>query len=124
MTVGPFDSRRHINANIAVLAASGHGKSFAMGAPMLEAATHGVDCVVIDPEGEYERVVAALNGTYLSLGPQGRSAVNVLETGGADEDAVAAFVGLVCVLREGNATDVERAAIDRAGRDALARARR
>ena len=124
VTVAPFDASRHINANIAVLAASGHGKSFAMGALMLEAATHGVDCVVIDPEGEYERVVAALNGTYLSLAPGGTSAVNVLETGGADENAVAALIGLVCVLREGNATDVERAAIDRAGRDALARARR
>lgn len=124
VTVAPFVAARHINANIAVLAASGHGKSFAMGALMLEAATHGVDCVVIDPEGEYERVVAALNGTYLSLAPGGTSAVNVLETGGSDEDAVAALVGLVGVLREGNATDVERAAIDRAGRDALARARR
>ena len=124
VTVAPFDSSLHINANIAVLAASGHGKSFAMGALMLEAATHGVDCVVIDPEGEYERVVAALNGTYLSLTPGAAAAVNVLETGGADEDAVAALVGLVCVMREGNATGVERAAIDRAGRDALARARR
>lgn len=124
VTVAPFDSGRHINANIAVLAASGHGKSFAMGALILEAATHGVDCVVIDPEGEYERVVAALDGTYLSLAPGCTGAVNVLEAGGADEDAVAALVGLVCVLREGNATDVERASIDRAGRDALARARR
>ena len=124
VTVAPFDSRRHMNANIAVLAASGHGKSFAMGTLMLEAATHGVDCVVIDPEGEYERVVAALNGTYLSLAPGGAGAVNVLDTGGVDEDAVAAFVGLVCVLREGNTTDVERAAIDRAARDGLARARR
>lgn len=124
VAIAPFDTARHINANIAILAASGHGKSFAMGALMLEAATRGADCVVIDPEGEYERVVAALNGTYVSLAPGGTSAVNVLETGGADEDAVAALVGLVCVLREGNATDVERAVIDRAGRDALARARR
>jgi hypothetical protein len=123
VTVAPFHAARHINANVAVLAASGHGKSFAMGALMLEAATHGVDCVVIDPEGEYERVVAALGGTYLSLAPGGGSAVNVLETGGAEEDAVAALVGLVCVLRDGNATDVERAAVDRAARDAITRAR-
>lgn len=124
VTVAPFDAERHINANIAILAASGHGKSFAMGTFMLEAAARGVDCVVVDPEGEYERVVAALNGTYMPLAPGGSSAVNVLDTGGTDEDAIASLVDLVCVLREGNATDVERAAVDRAGRDAVARARR
>ena len=120
----PFNRERHMNANVAVLAASGHGKSFVMGALMLEAAAHGIDCVVIDPEGEYERVVAAIGGTYLALAPGGSSAVNVLDGGSSDEDAIASAVNLVCVLREGRASDVERAAVDAASRAALTGARR
>src|SRR5437879_1074015 len=67
--VAPFDTSRHANANIAVLATSGHGKSFAMGSLVLEAAARGVDSVIIDPEGEYERVTHALQGAYLALAP-------------------------------------------------------
>ncbi|MGH7687248.1 MAG: VirB4 family type IV secretion system protein, partial [Candidatus Dormibacteria bacterium] len=122
--VAPFDARRHMNANIAVLAASGHGKSFALGALMLEAAAQGVDCVVIDPEGEYARVVEALGGAYVSLAPGGEAAVNVFDASGGDEDAVAALVGLVNVLRSGQLSDLERALVDRAAREALEGARR
>lgn len=119
----PFDDRRHTNANIAVLAASGHGKSFAVGALMLEAAVQGVDCIVIDPEGEYRGLVAALGGTYVSLAPGSGAAVNVLDTAGDGEEAIAALVDLVDVLRGGGLGDVERAAVDRAGREAQVRAR-
>lgn len=122
--VAPFDTSRHMNANIAVLAASGHGKSYAMGTLMLEAAAHGVDSIVIDPEGEYERIVSALGGSYVSLAPGGDVAVNVFDAGATDEDAVAAFVDLVGVLRDGNISDVERALVDRAGRDACTAAQR
>jgi type IV secretory pathway VirB4 component len=122
--VAPFDTTRHINANIAVLAASGHGKSYVMGALMLEAAARAVDCVVIDPEGEYERIVTALGGAYVSLAPGGDVAVNVFDSGATDEEAVASFVDLVAVLREGRLSDVERAVVDRAGREACAAARR
>ena len=121
--IAPFDASRHINANIAVLGASGHGKSFAIGALMLEAATQGVDCIVIDPEGEYAAVVAALGGTYVSLAPGAGTAVNVLDAAGQDpEEAVAGLVDLVGVICGGNLTDVERAIVDRAGRRAQATA--
>lgn len=122
--VAPFDSGRHINANIAILAASGHGKSFAMGTLMVEAAAHGVDCVVIDPEGEYRRLVDSLGGSYIALAPGGTTAVNVFDAAADDEDAVAALVELVSVLRGGHMTDVERAVVDRAGRGAQEAARR
>lgn len=116
--IAPFDVQRHMNANIAVLAASGHGKSFALGTVMLEAAAQGVDCVVIDPEGEYARVVEAVGGAYVSLAPGGDAAVNVFDAGGGDEDAVSAVVGLVNVLRNGQLSDLERALVDRAAREA------
>ena len=116
--IAPFDARRHMNANIAVLAASGHGKSFALGTLILEAAAQGVDCVVIDPEGEYARVVEAVGGAYVSLAPGGETAVNVFDASGTDEDAVSALVGLVNVLRNGQLSDLERALVDRAAREA------
>ncbi|MBV9099565.1 MAG: DUF87 domain-containing protein [Candidatus Dormibacteraeota bacterium] len=117
--LAPFDTARHANANIAVFAASGHGKSFALGALMLEAATHGAGAVVIDPEGEHEPVVNALGGRYLRLAPGGASAVNVFDSAGDDpEDAVAAVTELVAVLGGGRLDDVERAVVDAAAREA------
>jgi Helicase HerA, central domain len=118
--VAPFDTARHANANVAILATSGHGKSFAMGTLVLEAAARGVDSVIIDPEGEYRRVIEALHGTYLSLAPGTDSAVNIFDTGDGDADeAVAGVVDLVSVLCGGRLSDVERALIDAAARRAI-----
>ncbi len=121
--VAPFDTARHPNPNIAVFAASGHGKSFAIGTLVLEAAVAGVNSVIIDPEGEYRDVVEALGGRYLELAPGTDAAVNVFE--GADDDieeAVAAVVDLVTVLCGDRLGDVERAVVDAAARDAIRRA--
>jgi len=119
----PFDGERHDNANVAVFAASGHGKSFALGMLVLEAAARGVDSVIIDPEGEYRGVVDALRGSYLALAPGSGSAVNVLESASDDADeAAAAVVELVGVLCGSRLDDVERAHVDGAARDACARA--
>jgi type IV secretory pathway VirB4 component len=121
--VAPFDTERHSNPNMAVFAASGHGKSFAIGTLVLEAAVAGVNSVIIDPEGEYRGVVEALGGRYLELAPGTDAAVNVFE-GAADdpEEAVAAVVDLVTVLCGDRLSDVERAVVDAAARDALQRA--
>ena len=76
-----------------MFAASGHGKSFAIGALVLEAAVAGVNSVIIDPEGEYRVVVAALGGRYLELAPGTDAAVNVFEGAGDDpEETIAAVV--------------------------------
>ena len=122
--VAPFDTARHANANIAVFAASGHGKSFAIGTLVLEAAVAGVNSVIIDPEGEYRGLVSALGGRYLELAPGTDAAVNVFE--GADdapEETVAAVVDLVTVLCGDRLGDVERAVVDTAARAAMERAR-
>ena len=125
VTVAPFDTDRHPNPNIAVFAASGHGKSFAIGTLVLEAAVAGVNSVIIDPEGEYRGVVDALGGRYLELAPGTDAAVNVFE-GAADdpEEAVAAVVDLITVLCGDRLSDVERAVVDAGARDALERAQR
>jgi conjugal transfer ATP-binding protein TraC len=120
--VAPFDTARHSNPNIAVFAASGHGKSYAIGTLVLEAAVAGVNSVIIDPEGEYRGVVEALGGRYLELAPGTDAAVNVFEGAGDDpEEAIAAVVDLVTVLCGDRLGDVERAVVDAAARDALQR---
>jgi Helicase HerA, central domain len=118
--VAPFDTARHSNANMAVFAASGHGKSFAIGTLVLEAAVAGVNSVIIDPEGEYRGLVTALGGRYLELAPGTDAAVNVFE-GAADdpEETVAAVVDLVTVLCGDRLGDVERAVVDAAARAAM-----
>jgi AAA-like domain len=121
--VAPFDTTRHSNPNIAVFAASGHGKSFAIGTLVLEAAVAGVNSVIIDPEGEYRGMVEALGGRYLELAPGTDAAVNVFEGAGDDpEEAIAAVVDLVTVLCGDRLGDVDRAVVDAAARDAFQRA--
>jgi len=115
----PFDASRHTNANVAVLAASGHGKSFAVGTLVLEAAERGIDSVIIDPEGEYASVVKALGGTALELAPGTGAAVNVFDADSAEaDDTSSAVVELASVLCAGRLSELERAHVDAAARAA------
>jgi type IV secretory pathway VirB4 component len=121
--VAPFDTTRHPNPNIALFAASGHGKSFAIGTLVLEAAVAGVNSVIIDPEGEYRGLVGALGGRYLELAPGTDAAVNVFEGAEDDpEEAIAAAVDLVTVLCGDQLGEVDRALVDAAARAGLAQA--
>ncbi|TMC47058.1 MAG: DUF87 domain-containing protein [Chloroflexi bacterium] len=79
--VAPFDTEHHANANIAVFAASGQGKSYALGTVVLEAAAHGVGSVIVDPEGEHGRLVRSLGGDVLELSPGCGAALNVFDAG-------------------------------------------
>ena len=67
----PFDGT-HLNANTAVLARSGSGKSFATKLGMLRGLCWGVRAYVIDPEGEYADMARAAGGRVLSPGVPGQ----------------------------------------------------
>ena len=67
----PFDGT-HLNANTAVLARSGSGKSFATKLGVLRGICRGVTAYVIDPEGEYADMARAAGGRVLSPGVQGQ----------------------------------------------------
>ncbi len=62
----------HLNANTAVLARSGSGKSFATKLGMLRGLCRGVTAYVIDPEGEYADMARAAGGRVLSPGVPGQ----------------------------------------------------
>ena len=66
----PWDGT-HLNANTAVLARSGSGKSFATKLGMLRGLTRGITAYVIDPEGEYADMARAAGGRVLSPGVPG-----------------------------------------------------
>ena len=66
----PWDGT-HLNANTAVLARSGSGKSFATKLGVLRGITRGITAYVIDPEGEYADMARAVGGRVLSPGVPG-----------------------------------------------------
>ena len=67
----PFDGT-HLNANTAVLARSGSGKSFSTKLGVLRGLMRGVVSYVIDPEGEYADMARAAGGRVLSPGVSGQ----------------------------------------------------
>ena len=67
----PFDGT-HLNANTAVLARSGSGKSFATKLGVLRGLCRGVRAYVIDPEGEYADMARDAGGRVLSPGVPGQ----------------------------------------------------
>ena len=81
----PWDGT-HLNANTAVLARSGSGKSFATKLGVLRGITRGVTAYVIDPEGEYADMARAAGGRVLSPGIAGQG-MNpfVIERGDSEE---------------------------------------
>ena len=67
----PWDGT-HLNANTAVLARSGSGKSFVTKLGVLRGICRGVTAYVIDPEGEYADMARAAGGRVLSPGVPGQ----------------------------------------------------
>jgi type IV secretory pathway VirB4 component len=107
---------------VAVIAASGQGKSYALGTLVLEAAARDVGSVIIDPEGEYERIVRALGGDYVTMAPGCGTALNIFDVadgGSAGGETVAAVVDLVGVLCGSGLGEVERAHVDAAASQAM-----
>ncbi len=124
----PFDEARFTNANIAVLAHSGAGKSYAAASVVLSGYTRGVGAILLDPEAEYAGLVRALGGSYLHLAAGSGHALNALDPLlAADRDPeegpdrlndVLDLVALMC----GRLDEVERAQLEAAVRATISRA--
>lgn len=103
----PFDPALD-NANTAVIATSGAGKSYFVKLLALRTLEEGIEVAVIDPDGEYARLCAALGGQRVRLALSGGAAINPfdLPQPGADEppgetrDPVAEAVDSILALLE------------------------
>lgn len=62
-----FDRFSLENANMAVFAKSGAGKSFTVKLEALRTMMMGADVLIIDPENEYQRLSDAVGGSYIRL---------------------------------------------------------
>lgn len=125
----PFDEERFSNANIAVMAHSGAGKSYAAASIVLSGYTRGIGAIVLDPEAEYGGMIRALGGSYLHLAAGAGHAINALDPllfgVDADEPAdqlsdVLDLIGLMC----GKLDEVERAQIAAITRSVISKSTR
>lgn len=122
----PFDEDRFANANIAVLAHSGAGKTYASASVILSGFSRGIDAIVLDPEAEYGGMIRGLGGSYIHLAAGSGHAINVLDPllfaleGEEATDQlsdVLDLIGLTC----GRLDEMERAQLEGVLRSVIAR---
>lgn len=112
----PFDEDRFTNANIAVMAHSGAGKSYAAASIVLSGYTREIGAIVLDPEAEYGGMIRALGGTYLHLAAGAGHAINALDPllfgidSGEPTDQLSDVLDLIALMC-GKLDEVERAQI-------------
>ena len=130
--VDPFDASLE-NANLAVFAMAGAGKSYFVKLMALRNLLAGVDFLVVDPENEYGGVCRAADGQFIRLASTSSHRLNPFdlppdETAAADgidvlAEQVTAVVGLMNVLlgeRGASLSSLERSILDRAAYQAYA----
>ncbi len=121
----PFDESRFTNANIAVLAHSGAGKSYAAASVVLSGYTRGLGAIVLDPEAEYGGMIRNLGGTYFHLAAGSGHAINVLDPllfaldSEEPTDQLADVLDLIALMC-GRLDEFERAQIETVIRSVLA----
>src|SRR5947209_7836595 len=132
--VDPFDASLE-NANLAVFAMAGAGKSYFVKLMALRNLLAGVDFLIVDPENEYGGVCSAADGQFIRLASTSAHHLNPFDlpppgaaaTEGADElaEQVTAVVGLMNVMlgeRGSSLNSFERSTLDRAAYQAYANA--
>ncbi len=118
-----FDRFTLENANMVIFAKSGGGKSYAVKLELLRSLMFGTDCIVIDPENEYQALTAAVGGRYINVNLNSEHNINPFDLPDAidqNEDgesilrsAVVNLHGLVSLMI-GSVTPEEDALLDRA----------
>ncbi len=71
-----FDRFSLENANMAVFAKSGAGKSFTVKLEALRSMMMGADILIIDPENEYQKLSEAVGGAYIHLSLNSDTRIN------------------------------------------------
>jgi len=99
-----FDRFELENANMAVFAKSGGGKSYAVKLEVLRSLMFDIDCIVIDPENEYKTLSDAVGGSYVSISLNSEKRINPFDlpdlgtTGEGDKILRAAIVTIMGLL--------------------------
>lgn len=71
-----FDRYKLENANMAVFAKSGAGKSFTVKLEALRSMMMGTEVIIIDPENEYQKLADAVGGAYIRLSLNSQTRIN------------------------------------------------
>jgi conjugal transfer ATP-binding protein TraC len=71
-----FDRFSLQNANTAVFATSGAGKSYTIKLEVLRSLMLGTDVIIIDPENEYKHLSDAAGGTYINVSLSSENKIN------------------------------------------------
>ena len=118
-----FDRFSLENANCAVFATAGAGKSYAVKLEILRSMMLGTDVMVIDPEREYQYLSDAVGGTYVNISLNSSSKINPfdlpvsedenIKTGDIIRSAVITLKGLIRIMI-GEITHSEDAILDQA----------
>jgi type IV secretory pathway VirB4 component len=124
--VDPFDPSLE-NANLAVFAMAGAGKSYFVKLMALRNLLAGVDFLVVDPENEYAGVCRAADGQFIRLAstsshhlnpfdlpPAGTAAAEGLDVLAEQVTAVVGLVNVMLSERGSSLNAYERSVLDRA----------
>lgn len=71
-----YDRSILTNSNLTVFGASGSGKTFCVSLMTMRSVIKDVRTVIIDPEGEYKKITAALGGKLLQIAPESNTRLN------------------------------------------------
>lgn len=117
-----FDRFSLENANSVVFAKAGSGKSYAIKLEILRSLMLGVECIILDPENEYQFLSDAVGGSFFNISLTSPNNVNPFDLPTPREDErpedvlrsnIINLVGLMRVML-GGLTPEEDAIIDRA----------
>lgn len=123
-----FDRFSLENANAAIFAKSGAGKSYAVKLEIVRSLMIGADVIIIDPEDEYKNLANAVGGSYFKISLTSPSHVNpfdipVIPEGEEPADVFKSHIlnltGLVKLML-GEIKPAEEALLDRAINDTYA----
>lgn len=81
-----FDRFSLENANEVVFGKSGSGKSFLIKLEAMRQFMFGTDVIIIDPEGEYEKITNAVGGEYVSFTQSSPIKINPFDLSGLYEE--------------------------------------
>ncbi|MBL7142393.1 MAG: DUF87 domain-containing protein [Candidatus Pacebacteria bacterium] len=117
-----FDRFSLENANSVIFAKSGSGKSYAVKLEIIRSLMFGIECIILDPENEYQALADAVGGSFFNMSLSSPHHVNPFDLPTPREDEkpedvlrsnIVNLVGLLRIML-GGLTAEEDAIIDQA----------